>query len=72
MCFGSLQTGMSLIKRAFLSFGCSPRGTITSSTTNPCQELAQPDTNSECTLHRGLVLHQKLQGQDEIQGQSID
>lgn len=47
MCFGSLQTGMSLIKGAFLSLEFSPRGTTTPSPPYPCQELAQPDTNSE-------------------------
>lgn len=60
MCFGSLQTGMSPIKGAFLSLGCSLRGTTTPSPINPCQELAQPDTNPESTLHRGLVPRQQL------------
>lgn len=58
--FGSLQTGMSPIKGAFLGLECSPRGTSTPSPSYPCQELAQPDTNSEQTLHRDLVLRQQL------------
>lgn len=55
MCFGMLQTGMSLIKRGIFEPQELSKRCHHSLPTNPYQELAQPGTNSEVTLHRHLV-----------------
>jgi len=60
MSFERLQTGMSpdqsgIFEPLMLSKRCHH-----SLPTNPCQELAQPGTNSEPTLNRHLVPRQQV------------